>query len=453
MFLLVLRAAAVRAEGADPVDEFVRAEMERQKIPGLAVAIVKQGEVIKAEGYGHANVEHRVPVGPETVFQSGSLGKQFTAAVVMTLVEDGGIALQDSISRHLPGAPEAWRPITVNHLLTHTSGIPDYTTDSLDYRRDYTEEDLVRLAFALNLEFPAGSRWSYSNTGYLLLGAIVRKASGRFYGDVLRERVFAPLGMKTARVISEADIVPNRAAGYRLVGGVLKNQEWVAPQINTTADGSLYLSLLDLIAWDRGLRAGAILRPGSWERIFEPVRLQSGKPYPYGFGWSLDEIAGQKVLRHGGAWQGFRTHLARYLGDGLTIIALANLAEAEPEKFVDGIAAILDPDLKKPPPSPIRDREPAVTARLKRLLADAAGGKLSPDELAHTRAGFFPDVARGYEELLRGLGPPRRVVLVERRELGDDRIYGYRVGYKKKTLRVRLGLAPDDKVSLFEVEF
>jgi hypothetical protein len=258
--------------------------------------------------------------------------------------------------------------------------------------------------------------------------------------------------MKTARVISEEDIVPNRAAGYRLVKDELKNQEWVAPQINTTADGSLYFSLLDLIAWDRGLRAGAILRAASWERVFEPVRLRSGKTYPYGFGWSLAEIAGQKVQQHGGAWQGFKTHLARYLGDGLTIIVLANLAQADPERFVDGIAAILDPDLRTPAPSPIRDREPAVTARLKRLLAAASEGKLSPDDLAHVRAGFFPDVARGYQELFRELGPPRRAVLVERRELGDDRIYGYRVNYKKMILRVRLGLAPDDKVALFEIE-
>lgn len=450
--LLALWAAPVRADTPDPVDEFVRAEMERQKVPGLAVAIVKKGEVIKARGYGYANVEHRVPAGPETIFQSGSLGKMFTAAVVMTLVEDGALALEDSIARHLPEAPEGWRPITARHLLTHTSGIPDYTTENLDYRRDYTEEQLTRLAFGLTLEFPAGSRFSYSNTGYLLLGVIVRKASGRFYGDLLQERVFAPLGMKTARVISEEDIVPNRAAGYRLVNDELKNQEWVAPRINTTADGSLYFSVLDLIAWDRGLRSRAILKSESWERVFESVRLQSGRTYPYGFGWNLEEVAGRKVQRHGGAWQGFRAYLARYVGDDLTVVVLANLAQAEPEKFVDGIAAILDSDLRKPDPTPIRDREPAVTARLKRLLAEAGAGRLSPDEFAHVRAGFFPEVARGYEDLLRDLGAPRRAVLIERRELRDDRVYGYRVIYRKGILHVRLGLAPDDKVSLFEIE-
>src|SRR5439155_17031867 len=262
------------------VDEFVRAEMERQKVPGVAVAIVKGDDVVKAEGYGLANVEHRVAVTPETIFQSGSLGKQFTAVAAMTLVESGQISLDDSIAKFFPDAPAAFKPITVRHLLTHTSGIPDYTGGTIDMRKDYTEDDLAKLAFGLTPEFPAGSRWNYSNTGYVLLGILVHRASGQFYGDVLKARVFDPLGMRTARIISEADIVPNRAAGYRLVNGELKNQEWVAPQLNTTADGSLYFSIRDLIAWDKGLRAKAVLRPESWATIFSPVTLASGRSFP-----------------------------------------------------------------------------------------------------------------------------------------------------------------------------
>jgi CubicO group peptidase (beta-lactamase class C family) len=187
----------------------------------------------------------------------------------------------------------------------------------------------LRRPAGLEPEFAAGARWNYSNTGYVLLGTIIRRVSGRFYGDILGERVFAPLGMETARVISEADIVPNRAAGYRLVEGELKNQEWVSPESNTGADGALYFTALDLIAWDRGLRAGAILSPESWAQVFEPVKLRSGKPYPYGFGWNVLEFADQKVQRHGGSWQGFKADLVRYLGDELTIAVLANLAEAE----------------------------------------------------------------------------------------------------------------------------
>jgi len=443
----------------DQVDKFVLAEMRREGVPGVAIGIVSKGGAIATRSYGDANVELGVPVTPKTMFQSGSVGKQFTAVAVMLQVEDGKLALDDSITKFFPDAPASWRPITIRHLLTHTSGIPDYTegpvdgsSQGIDLRRDYTEDELSKAAFGLPLEFEAGSRWSYSNTGYLLLGVIIHKVSGRFYGEVLQERVFTPLGMKTARIISEADIVPNRAAGYRLVNGELKNQEWVAPTLNTTADGSLYLSMLDLIAWDRGLRAQAILKSGSWSLIYSPVTLKSGKTYPYGFGWFLDESGGKPWYHHSGSWQGFETCISRYLADDVTVIVLSNLGDARPQRFVDGIAAIIDPQLAKLEPSaPIRDREPAVTERLRTLLTAARQGKLSPQDLPYMRGSFAAQV-KHYEELLRPLDAQPRLNLVERREMGDDRLYTYVVVYGTSTLRVQLGLAPDDRVSVFDIE-
>jgi CubicO group peptidase (beta-lactamase class C family) len=389
----------------------------------------------------------------ETMFQSGSVGKQFTSAAVMLQVEDGKLALNDSIAKYFKDAPASWRSITVRHLLTHTSGIPDYAVDAFDYRKDYTEDELVKMAYALKLDFEPGSRWSYSNTGYLLLGALIRKVSGEFYGDVLKKRVFSPLGMKTARVISEEDIVPNRAAGYRLVEGQLKNQEWVAPTLNTTADGALYLNLLDYIAWDRALRAKTLLRPESWAQVYTPVSLNSGKTYPYGFGWNVGESSGQPWYQHGGSWQGFRTGISRYLGDDLTIVVLTNLAEATPSRFIDGIVMIFDPQASKIiPNSPLADQEPAVTERVRRLLASAKDGKLSPDEFADVSAGFFPDSAKYLAELLGPLGTPTRLELLDRRELGDDRVYQYAARYGERTYRVRLALAPDGKISEFGVQ-
>jgi N-acyl-D-aspartate/D-glutamate deacylase len=260
-------------------------------------------------------------------------------------VQDGKLSLTDPLSKFFDKAPASWRDITVRHLLTHTSGIPDYNDGQLDYRRDYTEDELVAFAMTLPLDFAPGSEWKYSNTGYILLGAIVRKASGSFYGDALRDRVFTPLGMTTARIISEADIVANRAAGYRLERGELRNQTWVSPALNTTADGSLYLSLRDLIAWDRGIREGAVLRPESWRHIFTPVTLTGGRAHPYGFGFEVDRIAGLAVHRHGGSWQGFKAYLARYGTNDLTVIALANLAQAVPRRVVDRIAAAEIPAL------------------------------------------------------------------------------------------------------------
>ena len=220
----------------DRIEQFVREEMQRQKVPGVAIAVVQGGETRLARGFGLANVELGVPVSTKTVFQSASLGKQFSVMAVMLQVEEGKLSLDAPLTRIFPDAPAAWSGITPRHLLTHTSGIPDYTEGLIDMRRDYSEDEMLAKAFTLPLQFSPGTQWSYSNTGYLLLGIVVRRVSGRFYGDVLADRVFAPLGMKSARIISEEDIVPNRAAGYRLVTGELRNQEWVAPQANTTAD-------------------------------------------------------------------------------------------------------------------------------------------------------------------------------------------------------------------------
>jgi CubicO group peptidase (beta-lactamase class C family) len=436
------------------IDTFVHAEMARQKIPGVAIAIVKKEGVFAAKGYGFANVELHVPAGPDTIFQSGSLGKQFTSAVIMLLVEQGKIGLEDPVSKFFPDAPASWRAITVRHLLTHTSGLPDYEgvregPAAIDLRRDYTEDELARHFFSLTLEFPPGTRWNYSNTGYVLLGIIIRKVSGQFYGDVLHERVFAPLGMESARVISEADIVPNRAAGYRLDAGVLKNQEWVSPTLNATADGALYFSVRDLIAWDKGLRSGAILSASSWEQVYDPVKLKSGNRYPYGFGWSVDTLNGKLRLHHSGSWQGFETYISRYLGEDLTIIVLANLAEADPGRFVDGIAAILVPALATPELKPIPDPDAATRARLDSLLSLTIDGQLSPTEFAYLRAGFFPDEAKAYQEQLSRLGAIQQVSLLERKPLGDDRVSTYELDYATESLIVTLGIAPDGKVSLF----
>lgn len=301
---LLLLAPGLPASREDllNVDQFITAEMARQRIPGVAVAVIRKGETLIANGYGLANVEHDVPVTPATIFQSGSVGKQFTAAAAMLLVEDGRLALSDPMTKFFADAPEHWKRITVRHLLTHTSGLPDYTASAIDYRRDYTEDELLRFAYGLKVEFEPGARWNYSNTGYVVLGIVIHKASGQFYGEVLRERVFAPLDMKTARIITEEEIVPHRAAGYRLVRNELKNQEWVAPRLNTTADGSLYLSLRDMMAWEAGLRSRRVLKPESWKQMFTPVSLNSGRTYPYGFGWALQDFAGHRAQRHGGSW-------------------------------------------------------------------------------------------------------------------------------------------------------
>jgi CubicO group peptidase (beta-lactamase class C family) len=373
-----LVASAVEAR-PDRVDDYLKARLEDLKIPGLSLAIVRGSEVESVRGYGLANVEHQVGVRAETLFQSGSVGKQFTAAGVMMLVEEGKVGLDDPVLRFFPEAPAAWRSIRVRHLLTHTSGIKDYDEKDIDLRKDYTEDELLARAFSLPVEFPPGSEWSYSNTGYVLLGILIHKVTGKFYGDFLRERVFVPLGMTTTRIISEADIVPNRAAGYRLEKGELKNQEWVAPSLNTTADGALYVSALDLAKWDMALRARKLLTPESFHEVFEAARLTGGATYPYGFGWELSEQRGHLLIEHGGAWQGFRSAIARYVDDRLSVIVLANLAQAPTEDLAHAVAGIVEPTLALPRERPPKgDPDPERTVALKGVLRDFGEYRSSP---------------------------------------------------------------------------
>lgn len=453
LFLLVgiilLCAATSPAQDAatgGKVDEFIKAEMQRQKIPGVSVAVVRNGEVVLARGYGYANVEHQVAVKPETVFQSGSVGKQFTATAVMMLVEEGKINLDEKIGKYLGEVPESWKNITVRHLLTHTGGLTDYLPD-FDFRRDYTEDELLKRAQGIPVAFAPGEKWQYSNMGYLTLGILIGKVTGKFYGEFLRERIFQPLGM-SARIINEADIIPNRAAGYRLDKGELKNQQWISPTLNTTADGSLYLTALDMAKWDAALYGEKLLKRASLEQMWTPVKLNDGKTAPYGFGWFLGEVNGHRLIEHGGAWQGFKSDIARYVDDRLTVILFANLIQASPDKLAHGVAGLYNPALVPPPVKAIEDKEPQVTALAKDLLLKTVAGTLDPELFTtQARAFIFPDRAKFAGEFLKPFGALDRIELVERSDEGELRAYRYRIVYKEATLFFTLTLNKEGKIA------
>jgi len=332
---------------ASQADLIVEAQRKEQKIPGLSLVVCREGKILKAAGYGLANLEWGIPVTPETIFQTGSVGKQFTSMAVMMLVEEGKLRLDEKLTRYLPESPPAWKEVTLRQLLTHTSGIPDYGGEEqsmskgvVNFRKDYTEQELLEAFARMPMEFPPGQKWSYSNTGYVLLGIVIRRVTGEFYGDFLEERIFRPLGMTSTRIISEADIVPRRSGGYRLVQGEWKNQEWVSPTLNTTADGALYTNVLDLAKWDAALDRRALVQASSYEQMWSPVKLTSGQTYPYGFGWDVETLDGHRVVAHDGAWQGFTMSMDRFLDDRLTVIIMTNLDSdnAKPEKIVKGVA-------------------------------------------------------------------------------------------------------------------
>src|SRR5262245_44760090 len=433
------------------VDDYMKAEMQRQRIPGASLAVVKDGQIILAKGYGLANVEHQVAVKPETIFQSGSMGKQFTATAVIMLVEAGKLSLSDPITKYFTDAPETWKNITVRHLLTHTAGTTDYPRD-FDFRRDYTEDELLKRAEAIPLAFQPGEKWSYSNLGYVLLGILIHKVSGQFYGDFLQEHVFKPLGMTTARIISEADIVPNRAAGYRLVKGELKNQDWVSPTLNTTADGALYLTVYDMAKWDAALYTEKLLKKSSLEQMWTPVKLNNGKTSPYGFGWAFGEVRGHHIIEHGGAWQGFKSHIARYVDDKLTVIVFANLIQANPGRIAHGVAALFNPELAPVPAKAIEDKEPQVTALAKEIIQKGTAATL--DAGVFTAEAWTPisNNAAQVSEFLKNLGPLGGIELLERTEQEGNRVYRYRLKYKDTNIVYVMALNKEGKIARLNLQ-
>jgi CubicO group peptidase (beta-lactamase class C family) len=337
--VVLLASASAAQDTAKAVSDYVKDQMRREHIPGLALLVVKQGKVVRAEGFGLSNVELEVPVKPETIFQSGSVGKQFTATAVMMLIEEGKMALDDPLTRFFPEAPAGWKQVSVRQLLSHTAGFGDYPKD-FDFRKDWTEDQLLKLVESIPLTYPPGTKWEYSNLGYLTLGILIHRVTGQFYGDFLQRRIFQPLGMTSTRIISEADIVPNRAAGYRLVKDELKNQEWVAPMVNTTADGSLYFSILDLAKWDAALNTETLVKHSSLDQMWTIAKLGNGQPNDgnYGFGWFIDSRHGHRTIHHDGSWQGFETAIDRYVDDRLTVVALDNLADSSPGKITERVA-------------------------------------------------------------------------------------------------------------------
>jgi len=444
--------ASVSAQ-VDKIDGYVKAEMQRQKIPGVSLAVLRGGKIIALKSYGLANVEHQVSVKPETVFQSGSIAKQFTAAAVMILVQEGKISLDDKITKYFADAPDAWKNITVRHLLNHTSGMGDYPPE-VELRRDYTEDEYIAFIKKSPLVFETGTKWDYSNIGYVTLGALVRKITGKFYGDFLRERIFQPLGMTTARIISEADIVPNRAAGYRLENDKLKNQEWVSPSTNTTADGSIYFTIMDLAKWDAALHGEKLLKKASLAQMWTPTKLSDGKTKDYGFGWHTTRIGNRRVIHHGGAWQGFKSYIVRFPDDKLTIIFLANSWETKDMKFARGLAALFYPEFALPKAQPIEDKEPKTTSLIRRVLLQFARGKADLEFFTpEARAKISADKAKQIGESLNSLSLPVAVVytneLIERREENGFRAYRYLLNDMTKSLFCTVKLTKDDKIADF----
>ena len=327
------RPGAAGPKDAATVDQLFRAAVKAGRAWPGGHRRPQNGQVLHRVAYGMASLELGVALKPEHVFRIGSVTKQFTSAAIMMLVDEGKLAVTDPITKFLPDYPTQGKVITVEHLLTHTSGIQSYTDMPAwraRWREDLTVPELIDIFKNEPMQFAPGARWRYNNSGYILLGAIIEKVSGKAYADFMRERIFAPLGMTHTRYDVTEDVIPQRAAGYAKTGDRIVNAQFLS-MTQPYAAGALVSTVDDLATWDAALTAGRVIKAASLARSFTSFALVSGSETGYGYGWGISRYDGRAVQAHGGGIPGFRAHVVRIPSDGVYVAVLSNLAAAEPD--------------------------------------------------------------------------------------------------------------------------
>lgn len=365
--VLLITIGFTASSSADEIDDYVRAQMEKLRMPGLALAVVQNGKVVKQQAYGLANVELEVPVQTETVFLIASITKTFTATAILTLVEEGRITLEDSVTKFLPDLPASWAPVTIRHCLAHTSGLPDAVDADGNLIAD-ARSDLLRELAAKPIEMP-GERAVYNQTGFVLLGMIIEEVSGLEFKDFIASRLLRPLGLRNTSFGDLRDVVPGRSSMYTMFEPSLDRtsalrrehapddpfEGWVvSTQAVYRANGYVYASFMhpaagmnstidDMVQWELALASGNVLEAETLEQAATPFELSNGESGRYGLGWIAGTRNGRRTMEMGGGWATW--HL-RFPDDNLSVIVLTNLQGAEQGALAMDVASYYLPDLK-----------------------------------------------------------------------------------------------------------
>ena len=438
---------------SDKVDKLVQDKMYNEQIPGLALAVIKDGKILKAQAYGFADVDSKTPAKTNTVFRIGSVSKQFVATAIMMLVEEGKIGLDEPVSKYLDATPSRWKKITIRHLLTHTSGIPDFLNENIavDASPDAFDQSVFKAVARRSLHFAPGDEWRYSNSNYHLLAMIIRKITGKPYGDFLRKRIFEPLGMTRTTVSPANRIYPDMASGYKWDNG-LHHADSVAASVKAYAGGGILSTILDMAEWDAALYTDRLLKKSSLQQMWTPVRLNDGMTWRYGFGWAVGHINDHLIISHNGNITGFSSVIERFVDDRLTVIILDNRFNSH-----DAVAALGQKIARiylwtGPDYQPIPDKEPGITARVRNIMDRCDHGKLRAAdftpavwaELSPWRKQMQDDVAK--------FGAALSLILVERTAEAAGRSFRYRVQYKFGTVLLHVVFDEQNKIAVWKVE-
>jgi CubicO group peptidase (beta-lactamase class C family) len=450
VFVFLFLAISVRA---DEVDDYVRAAMRERHIPGAAIAVVKNGKIIKTEGYGLASVEFNVPATPETVFEIGSVSKQITAAAIMLLVEDGKVNLDEKISKYLPGTPDAWKNVSVRNLLTHTSGIKSYSSlNGFELNRRLKRDDFIKALAPHPLDFETGTSYTYSNSGYSLLGYIIETVSGKSYWDFTRERIFQPLGMTKTGDRDPKYIIKNRATGYEWENGKLVGRDYDLTDVFSA--GAIVSTVTDLAKWEMALRGDTLLKKESKTQMWTPVSFNDGKPYPYGFGFRLSEIRGHKLIAHSGQTAGFGASLSRFVDDDLTVIVLTNLGEIGMGTLLaNGIAKIYLPEMSLKAMKAQSEPNAEITKIVSKALRERPENKFDSETFSpELIKSISTERAKTNNQRIASFGAIKSIVFVGEETRDGKKIYRYRAETPKRFFLWRFALNNEGKISEMTLE-
>jgi len=309
---------------------------------GCAALVASKGQIIYKKAFGMANLELNVPMQPEMVFRIGSITKQFTAVAILQLMEQGKLSLQDDITKFIPDYPTQGYKITIEHLLTHTSGIKSYTNvpEFAGYSRiDKTPEEVIKIFRNQPMEFAPGTKWNYNNSGYFILGYIIEKASGKSYPDYIEENFFKPLGMTGSLFGSDTKIVKNRASGYQPGGDGVQNADIMSMTLPYSA-GSIQSTVEDLFKWNQAVHSYKLVKKESLQKAFTEYKLSDGKGTAYGYGWMLKQLQGSPTIEHGGGINGYLTNAIYLPVEDVFVAVFSNSNGKSPDQVSLRMAAV-----------------------------------------------------------------------------------------------------------------
>ena len=447
MLSTLLLVAVAQSQDAEAIDRAVRQEVERQAIPGLSLLVMKGGKTVLRTAYGKANIELDVPAVPENVYNAGSITKTFTALTAMSLVEEGKLSLDDTVSKHVSRAPEGWSAITVRNLLSHTSGIAEYAlVEGLGLIDEYTRETWWEKIGPMPLDFVTGKRFAYSNSNYTVLSEIIEKVSGKPYYEAVRERVIEKAGLKSTKFRQTNEIIAMTATGYMKVGdGMIVSPSEASS--SAFGAGGLVTTVDDLAAFLVAVHAGKVVSKETLRAMQTPNRTSDGRKTSYGLGWFVRDVSGSPMVSHGGNTAGYSASMAYFPSQDLTVTLMGNVYAFGGDSLAILVARAIEPGLRPIVYEEKSDPDPALTKSLFEAFGTLIDGS--------TDSAMFDPEYRGQLESPRGrmgLGGYAQYrgyegpAFLDRRAEDPDTVYLYRIRKGEAAFRVTFTVTKERKV-------